>query len=72
MVPWGCLEGPPGPPWGLPGTVRTRFQAQLKINGKNPGFWDAPGTSPEAPGDPEGPQESTKNRFFAKKGRSKR
>ena len=30
MVPWGCLGGPPGPPWGLPGTVRARFETQLK------------------------------------------
>ena len=32
----------------------------------------APGTSREAPGDPEGPQKSSKNCVFAKKGRSKR
>ena len=71
MVPWRCLEGPPGPPWHLPGTVRARFQTQLKINEKNQGFWDAPGTSREAPGDPEGSQKSIKSRFFVKNGQSK-
>ena len=70
----------PGGAWGVPrglsgasrGTVRAHFETQLKINESFQGFWEAPGTSREPPGDPEGPQKSTPNRFFAKKGRSKR
>ena len=70
----------PGGAWGVPrglsgasrGTVRAHFETQLKINENFQGFWEAPGTSREPPGDPEGPQKSTPKRFFAKKGRSKR
>ena len=67
MVPGRCL----GHPLWLPGAsrapVQAGFQTQPKINEEMEGFWDAPGTSWEAPGDPEG----TKNRpqivFFLKK-----
>ena len=70
----------PGGAWGVPrglsgasrGTVRAHFETQLQINENFQGFWEAPGTSREPPGDPEGPQKSTPKRFFAKKGRSKR
>ena len=60
MVPWGCLGGPPGPPEGIPGTVRARFETQLNLK-KNDAFWEAPRTSWEAPENPEGLQKSIKN-----------
>ena len=66
---WGVLRGLPG---ASRGAVRARFETQLKINENFEGFWEAPGTSREPPGDPEEPQKSTPKRFFAKKGRSKR
>ena len=76
MVPWGIPGWCPGPPWGFPGAsrgaLRAGFQTQLKIHEKNEEFWEAPGTSWEAPGDPEGLQKSIKNRFVAPKGCSKR
>ena len=64
MAPWGCLGDPRGLRGASWGTVRARLQSQLKINQKNEGFWQAPGTSREAPGDPEGAPKSTKSRFF--------
>ena len=71
-----CPGGAWGVPRGLPGAsrgaVRARFETQLAIDENFEGFWEAPGTSREAPGDPEGRQKSTKKRFFAKEGRSKR
>ena len=71
MVPCGCL----GDPWGLPGTfqgtVRARFPAKLAIHVKNWPFWNVPGMSRAAPGNPADPQKSTKNWIVAKKDRSK-
>ena len=63
----------PGGAWGVPrglsgasrGTVRAHFETQLKINESFQGFWEAPGTSREPPGDPKNrPQ----NVFLLKKG----
>ena len=65
--PVGAWGDPRGLPGASRGTVRARFQTQPKINGKNEIFWEAPGTSREAPGDPEGPQKSIKNMFFDEK-----
>ena len=76
IYPKWCPGGSLGDARGLPGAsrgaLRAGFQTQLKIHEKNEEFWEAPGTSWEAPGDPEGLQKLTKNRFVAPKGRSKR
>ena len=67
MVPCGC----PGDPWGLLGTfwepVRDRFQAKLTINERNWRFWDVPGTSRAASGDPGIPKSSLKIELLLKK-----
>ena len=64
----------PGHAWRRPGDslgprwpFRAGVQRQPKVDEKNEGFWDAPGTSREAPGDPEGPKKSTENHFVAEK-----
>ena len=53
-----CPGGTWGVPRGLPGASRgavwARFEMQLTIDENFEGFWEAPGTSREAPGDPEG------------------
>ena len=64
MVPGTRLEEA----WRLPGAwwpFRAGFQTQPKVDEKIEGFWDAPGTSREAPGDSEGRKKSTENRFVA-------
>ena len=75
IYPKWCAGGSLGDARGLPGAsrgaLRAGFQTQLKMHEKNDEFWKAPGTSWEAPRDPEGLPKSTKNRFFAAKGRSK-
>ena len=45
-----------GPRWPF----RAGFQTQPKADEKIEGFWDAPGTSREAPGDSEGPKNQPK------------
>ena len=63
----GVPAGLPGPPGASQGTIRTRFQMPLKINGKNEGFWETPGTSQQAPAEPEGPKNRPNINFLLKK-----
>ena len=57
----------PGHAWRRPGDslgprwpFRAGFQTQPKVDEKIEGFWDAPRTSREAPGDSEGPKDRPK------------
>ena len=64
MVSGRCLGDVQGIPGAFRGPVRAGFQTQLQIEARIKGFWEAPRTSREAPGDPEEPQKSSKNRVF--------
>ena len=67
-VPWGHS----GPPWGLPGAGPGLCSGGTENVQKIEGFWKAPEVSREAPGNPAGPEKSTKYQLFNGKGHSKR
>ena len=62
---------PEGGAQELPGASRpllqADFQTQPEINERMEGFWDAPGTSWEVPGNPEGSKNRPKLSFFLQK-----
>ena len=58
MLPGRCLGDALGLPGASQGPVRAGFQTQPKIDEKMGGFWEAAGTSREAPRDPKIHQKS--------------
>ena len=71
IVSGGCLGEPPGPSQDLPDNVHPHFQASLTMDEKNKRFWKFPVSSREVSGDLGGSEKFARNRFFAKKWRSR-